>query len=277
MALKDMYALGQERAEELTRRLASCEDVKAAQAQGACWLDEIGALYVGQPLEAPRRRRALGLIALAKAALEVMDAADRAQVVLLPGPAPRRKEQGWRQMIRHLPALLAAVAAVWAFLTDQTNLCLLCALSAMGGYLAVQRGAQPQAVPQEQWQARPQVDAARMARRLGYLLREIDAQLQREDEAIAAPQDAPRLTAPMLESVQMLLEAQLTGDAQYALKGVSPLADAMARQGIEFVPYCPERARDFDLLPAPVGGETIRPAVRQGDTLLLRGQATVKK
>ena len=35
--------------------------------------------------------------------------------------------------------------------------------------------------------------------------------------------------------------------------------------------------QDFDLLPAPVGGRTIRPALRQGGTLLLRGQATIKR
>lgn len=58
----------------------------------------------------------------------------------------------------------------------------------------------------------------------------------------------------------MLLEAQLTGDAQYALKGIPSLADALTRQGIEMISYAPERAQDFDLLPAPVGGRTIRPA-----------------
>lgn len=75
----------------------------------------------------------------------------------------------------------------------------------------------------------------------------------------------------------MLLEAQLTGDAQYALKGIPSLADALTRQGIEMISYAPERAQDFDLLPAPVGGRTIRPALRQGGTLLLRGQATIKR
>ena len=43
------------------------------------------------------------------------------------------------------------------------------------------------------------------------------------------------------------------------------------------ISYAPERAQDFDLLPAPVGGRTIRPALRQGGTLLLRGQATIKR
>lgn len=270
--MKGFYVLSQERGQELERRLQGVSDAKAAQDEAARYLDELGAQYTRQDMQEDKRRKALGLLAVAKTALEAMDAVNQAEILRLPGPAPRGDRSHWRQYLYRLPALMAAAAAVWAVLKSQTGLCLLCALSAMGSFLTAERGSGD--VPRENLQARPRAEAAQLARRLDYLLKEIDAQLREEPPA---PREAPRLTTPVLESVQMLLEAQLTGDAQYALKGVSPLAAAMTRQGIDFVTYAPERARDFDLLPAPVGGETIRPAVRQGDLLLLRGQATVKK
>ena len=270
--MKGLYDLSQERGQELARRLQGASDVKAAQDEAARYLDELGAQYASEAVEPDRRRRALGLLAVAKAALEAMGAVSQAEILRLPGPAPRADRRDLRGKLCFLPALLAAAAAVWTLVGGQLGLCLLCALSAMGSFWTAERGRRE--VPQQDLQARPQADAAQLARRVDYLLREIDAQLRQEPDA---PLPAPRLTTPMLESVQMLLEAQLTGDAQYALKGVSPLAAALARQGVDFVTYAPERAQDFDLLPAPVGGETIRPAVRQGDLLLLRGQATVKK
>ena len=91
-----------------------------------------------------------------------------------------------------------------------------------------------------------------------------------------APREPGGLEPPLLEAVQMLLEARLTGDPEYALKGIPTMVSALNAQGIELLPYSTENHGNFDLLPAPEGGKTIRPALRQGDTLLMRGQATVK-
>lgn len=268
--MKDLHTLGAQRERELVRLLAQCPDVAAAQDEAIRWLDQVGGAYGEQAMPARQRTRALGLLAVGKAALEVLSAADRVQILAgLPSPPPRRD---WRYALACLPSLLAAIAALWALFLEHNGLCLVCVLSAAAGLptlclsMASERRREPQ--------AHPQVSPEQLVRRLSYLLREIDGQL--ESEAGNAP-GAPQLTGPLLEAAQMLLEAQLTGDAQYALKGIPSLADALTRQGIEMISYAPERAQDFDLLPAPVGGRTIRPALRQGGTLLLRGQATIKR
>lgn len=272
--MKQLHTLGAEREAELIRRLAQCPDVETAQDESIRWLDQVGAAYADQAIPPARRAKALGLLGVGKAALEALGAADRAQI--LPGPLLAPPRPRWRLALGYLPSLLAGVAALWALCLKHNALCLLCAvcagasLPALRPVLTALTG-DNRAAPQ----AHPQVTPEQLSRRLVYLLGEIDGQLEREETA--APADGPQLGAPLLEAVQMLLEAQLTGDAQYALKGVSPLADALTRQGIELILYAPDRAQDFDLLPAPVGGRTIRPALRQGGALLLRGQATVKR
>jgi hypothetical protein len=52
------------------------------------------------------------------------------------------------------------------------------------------------------------------------LLRDVDALLSAEEAAAEA--EAPLLTGPVLESIQMLCEASLTGDGAYALRAASP-------------------------------------------------------
>ena len=271
--MKDLHTLGAEEEGLLISRLAQCADAKSAGDEAIRWLDQVGAAYAEQAMPAAQRAKALGLLGVGKAALEALGAVDRAQVSsgpLLSPPQPR-----WRLALGYLPSLLAGLSALWALLLEHNALCLLCAL---GGGLAlpVLRPALTALTGEMRRapEARPQAAPEQLARRLLYLLGEIDGQLEREQPA---PEEGPRLGAPLLEAAQMLLEAQLTGDAQYALKGVSPLADALTRQGIELVLYAPDRAQDFDLLPAPVGGRTLRPALRQGGALLLRGQATVKR
>ncbi|MDL2206328.1 hypothetical protein LJC33_05390 [Eubacteriales bacterium OttesenSCG-928-N13] len=87
---------------------------------------------------------------------------------------------------------------------------------------------------------------------------------------------APELSRGMMESIQMLMEARINEDGNYALKALPQMMDALQRQGIEVLLFDQDTKQNFDLLPAPDGGETIRPALVKDGHVLCRGQATVK-
>ncbi|MEG0935429.1 MAG: hypothetical protein RSJ41_07545 [Clostridia bacterium] len=262
----------QARADALTNNLSACADVREACDCAVRYLDALCEDYCAQDAPAALRKRARGLIAVAKAAVEAMAAVDRADFRLLPGPAPSKSAARVKRLLGYLPGALMAAIAVWAFFSNQTNLAL-AALVACGVSAFFAREVERPILTPPRVEATPAVSCDQLARRIAFALREIDAQLY-EEEAPASC--APALTRPMLEALQMLFEAQLTSDPAFALKVTPQIADALKRQGVELKLYDAQSAKDFDLLPAMTGGETIRPAIKQDETLLLRGQATVK-
>jgi len=102
----------------------------------------------------------------------------------------------------------------------------------------------------------------------------IESRRQAEAEAAQLAGESPLMSEDILESIQMLLEASLTGDGEYALKAMPKLREALRAQGVVILDYSDEHRTYFELFPGMQAGMTIRPAFIRNGHLLMRGQAT---
>ena len=173
-------------------------------------------------------------------------------------------------VLAFLPAMMCAVLAVLLCFEGDMGGAVVAALSAAVS-VVLKGKEQKSAMPQVN--AFPMVDAQETVRRFDALLRAIDTAVADDVPESGA---AGEMSQPLMESLQMLMEAQLTKDGAFALRTIPQVETALSRDGIVMVPYSEENKHLFDLLPAPEGGETIRPALMSGGSLIARGQATCK-
>ena len=71
-----------------------------------------------------------------------------------------------------------------------------------------------------------------------------------------------------------LLEALYSENGSYALQQLKKIRPYLRAKGIDVQDYTPEAAEAFELLPTKLTPATLRPALRQGEKLLLPGRAT---
>lgn len=171
----------------------------------------------------------------------------------------------------YAPLLLSAVLIGYLFLNGQLWPALLSAVITvlwMLMLLRIRSARQPA-------QLGEQIARKGFLRTLDTLMLEVDRYLDRVRQTQEqAASRLPELDAEVLETVQMLAEAQRAGDGEYALKALPGLFAALLRKEVRMADFTPERAVDFDLFPSVAGTRTIRPALYLGETLVLRGQAT---
>ncbi|MEA4899820.1 MAG: hypothetical protein VB067_03185 [Christensenellaceae bacterium] len=265
MNFEQLYA---GRAAEAEAAFAACADVRAAAERAASLMDALADERALEEADAAARARAHAACRAAKAALMCLESATQADVRMV-AERPERERSGVKDLLRYAPAGLTLLLAAWLYLSGQPwPASLALAAAALWALTAHRR---PDAAP-----VRPEVttkaDARELSRRMAHLCREIDALCVRPEVSSAAP-----VGAPLLEAMQMLLEAEKTGDGAFALKSVPQLTDALQRTGVRFARYGDADPNDFDPLPARTGGTTVRPAVYQDGALVLRGQVTVKR
>ena len=94
-------------------------------------------------------------------------------------------------------------------------------------------------------------------------------QTRRQIEEAALDEDADSARITLLSD---LLEAQYSGDGEFALERLSDIRYYLYRSGIDIVDYTPQHEAWFDRMPAP-GQGTIRPALVREGRLLRRGMA----
>jgi hypothetical protein len=271
MGLETLTELFQGRSKLVEAQFAACETADAAAACAAGFLGALREAYAAGCEDAVLRRQASDLLTACQSAAGLLAGVSKADVSLkLPGPSPRtpRAKRAAHALRRYAPALLNEALFAYLLLRNELPAAIL-AFAAAGACLFLPSVKAPATqLPEARGVPRP--DPLEMTRRLTRLLRDLDALLSAQE---APEKNAPVLTGPVLESIQMLCEASLTGDGAFALRAASPLVTALEAQGLQLMLYSPESAGWFDLLPGAGEGRTIRPALIQDGHLLARGQA----
>lgn len=260
-----------QRAKLAHAEFAACENADAAAACASGLLGAIREAYAAGCEDEGLRRRAVSLLTACQSASGLVAGMSEAQVsLLLPKPslAPPRARRALGALSRYAPAALTAALAAYLLLRNEIPAAVLAAIAALACFFMPAGRAPSAPLPEARAVARP--DPKEMTRRIELLLRDVDALLAAGE---AEESGAPLMTGPVLESIQMLCEASLTGDKGYALRAASPLISALEAQGLQLTLYSPERAGWFDLLPGAGEGRTIRPALIKDGHLLARGQA----
>ena len=252
---------------ELIRRLEKAEDVKAAGDILTETLDKFRVEASGGMLS--RERLALNrACAVANEGCRMIASVAKTNVDIVAAPESDKATKAG--VLSYLPSALSTVLAVMLCLESNMGGAIVAIVSAAAG-IFFKGKAKKDALPQVT--AVPAIDAEETARRFEALLRSVDTAV-----ADDKPEEthAGEMSQPLVESLQMLMEAQLTRDGAFALRTIPQVETALTRDGIVMIPYSEENKHLFDLLPAPEGGETIRPALMRGGNLIARGQATCK-
>jgi len=271
MDLETLYEMFRARAKLAEAQFAACETADAAAACAAGFLGAIREACVAECEDEALRRRAVDLLMACQSATGLIAGLTQAEVSLLlpkPSPALPRAHRALGALRRFAPAALCAALAAYLLLRSELPAAILAATAAIACFFMPSVKAPASVLPEAR--AVPRPDPREMTRRIERLLRDVDALLAAGE---ADETGAPLLTGPVLESIQMLCEASLTGDGAYALRAASPLVSALEAQGLQLTLYSPERAGWFDLLPGAGEGRTIRPALIKNGHLLARGQA----
>jgi len=271
MGLATLTKLYLVREEAFKAQLAGCEDARAAADCASGFLGALREEFSAACEDAALRRRAADLVAACQSAAGLIAGMTHADVSLrLAAPAvrPPRVERALGGLRRFGPAAACAALCAYLLLRGEIPAAILALIAAAACALMPAVRAPRQPLPEAR--AVPRPDPAEMVLRLRRLIRDLDALLDASEPPEA---EAPRLSAPLMESIQMLCEASLTGDSAYALRAASPLVAALEAQGLQLILYGPETAGWFDLMPGAGERRTIRPALVAQGRLLARGQA----
>ena len=71
-----------------------------------------------------------------------------------------------------------------------------------------------------------------------------------------------------------LLEGLYSDNGEFSLRQLRKIKPYLQHQGIELKEYDVKNAELFEILPSKKGASTLRPALVEGETLLLSGRAT---
>ncbi len=271
MGLATLTELYLEREKILEAQLAGCETAQAAADCASGFLGALREEYTAACEDAALRRHASDLMAACQSAAGLIAGMTNAEVSLRLASSKTRAARTDRVLggiRRYGPAAACAALAAYLLLRSEIPAAIL-ALAAAVACVFLPAARAPRS-PLPEAKAVPRPDPQDMALRLKRLLRDMDALLDASEPPDA---EAPRLTAPVMESIQMLCEASLTGDGAYALRAASPLVAALEAEGLQLMLYSPEIAGWFDLMPGAGERRTIRPALVSQGRLLARGQA----
>ncbi len=271
MGLYTLSELYRERMHLVESQFAACQSAEAAAACASAFLGALREAYAAACDDDALRRQAGDILVICQSACGLIAGMADAEVSLrlsAPGTKNPLARRVLRSARRYLPAALCAALAAYLMLRNEIPAAIMAAVAAVSCLLLPAVKAPVQALPEAK--AVPRPDPKEMTRRLERLLRDADALLAGRE---ALEPGVPLLSAPLVESIQMLCEASLTGDGAFALRAASPLVAALEAQGLQLMLYAPENAGWFDLIPGAGAGRTIRPALVRDGHLLARGQA----
>ena len=114
--------------------------------------------------------------------------------------------------------------------------------------------------------------SATMDRKIDRLCELEDARIQ--EARNSAGETRQKISAEELNLLGDLLEGLYSENGEFSLRQLRKIKPYLQRQGIELEDYAANNAEFFEILPSKKGATTLRPALLEGDTLLLAGKAT---
>ena len=114
--------------------------------------------------------------------------------------------------------------------------------------------------------------SATMDRKIDRLCELEDARIQ--EARNSAGETRQKISAEELNLLGDLLEGLYSENGEFALRQLRKIKPYLQRQGIELEDYAANNAEFFEILPSKKGAATLRPALLEGETLLLAGKAT---
>ncbi len=114
--------------------------------------------------------------------------------------------------------------------------------------------------------------SATMDRKIDRLCELEDARIQ--EARNSAGETRQKISAEELNLLGDLLEGLYSENGEFSLRQLRKIKPYLQRQGIELEDYAANNAELFEILPSKKGAATLRPALLEGETLLLAGKAT---
>ena len=114
--------------------------------------------------------------------------------------------------------------------------------------------------------------SATMDRKIDRLCELEDARIQ--EARNSAGETMQKISAEELNFLGDLLEGLYSENGEFSLRQLRKIKPYLQRQGIELEDYAANNAEFFEILPSKKGAATLRPALLEGETLLLAGKAT---
>ena len=114
--------------------------------------------------------------------------------------------------------------------------------------------------------------SATMDRKIDRLCELEDARIQ--EARNSAGKTSQKISAEELNLLGDLLEGLYSENGEFSLRQLRKIKPYLQRQGIELEDYAANNAEFFEILPSKKGAATLRPALLEGETLLLAGKAT---
>jgi hypothetical protein len=114
--------------------------------------------------------------------------------------------------------------------------------------------------------------SATMDRKIDRLCELEDARIQ--EARNSAGETRQKISVEELNLLGDLLEGLYSENGEFSLRQLRKIKPYLQRQGIELEDYATNNAELFEILPSKKGAATLRPALLEGETLLLAGKAT---
>ena len=114
--------------------------------------------------------------------------------------------------------------------------------------------------------------SATMDRKIDRLCELEDARIQ--EARNSAGETRQKISAEELNLLGDLLEGLYSENGEFSLRQLRKIKPYLQRQGIELEDYVANNSEFFEILPSKKGAATLRPALLEGETLLLAGKAT---
>ena len=114
--------------------------------------------------------------------------------------------------------------------------------------------------------------SATMDRKIDRLCELEDARIQ--EARNSAGETRQKISAEELNLLGDLLEGLYSENGEFSLRQLRKIKPYLQRQGIELEDYAANNAEFFEILPSKKGAATLRPALLEGESLLLAGKAT---
>ena len=114
--------------------------------------------------------------------------------------------------------------------------------------------------------------SATMDRKIDRLCELEEARIQ--EARNSAGETRQKISAEELNLLGDLLEGLYSENGEFSLRQLRKIKPYLQRQGIELEDYVANNAEFFEILPSKKGAVTLRPALLEGETLLLAGKAT---
>lgn len=120
-------------------------------------------------------------------------------------------------------------------------------------------------------------DADDIVKRMEDVIKAIDAMLEKKKQAIAANKQLmdSAINADEAQMFSYLMEAKLSGDAEFALEQLEEVEHYLAKQDVLLVKYIKGNEKYFDFLEGEET-KTIRPALVRAGQVMVKGLAQLK-